>query len=74
MIVGCYTMDLYCDNADRKSEGFRKTCTEGWERSQYIGMSYSGCMRSAKKEGWRFRDGRFSYCPKCSAKKSKVQS
>lgn len=60
MIVGCYTMDLYCDASDHKSVATRRG---GW---QYTGETAGECKRKAKADGWKFhRDGEVS-CPECA--------
>jgi len=62
VIVGCYTMDLYCDcESDRHDHGEFP--------HQFIAHKYSQCKRQAQKEGWVFkRNGTDAVCPKCSRK------
>jgi hypothetical protein len=67
MIVGCYTLDLYCDRdnpdgytiADIPEHGFREF------PHQFTGHTEGVCMRDAKRRGWRFQDGK-AYCPRCA--------
>ena len=64
MIVGGYTLDLYCDD--------RRTCTgEGTE--QFGGETASECRRLARRDGWTFYDHmRKVRCPSCSAAASEA--
>lgn len=67
MIVGCYTVDLYCENA----EGVQATCSVGYGYKgppQYVGQTEGECLRAARADGWLFtRDRpRKAYCPKCA--------
>ncbi len=63
MIVGCYSMDLYCDGPH-----------EPWEISckfpdKYTGRTLASCRRQAVRDGWRFsRDNRV-LCPECVKEK-----
>ncbi|HDY0202957.1 hypothetical protein LHL13_12725 [Escherichia coli] len=47
-IAASYTMHLYCDC---------RQCTEGVypvpDFGEYIGTSWSGCAKEARKDGWR---------------------
>lgn len=45
MIVGCYSMDLYCDVKD----AFGCRAYPG----QFTGRTESECIRKARKAGWR---------------------
>ncbi len=72
MIVGCYSMDLYCDTAQED----RSKCRVGWEYNGppvYTGRTESECLREARKDGWLFtRDRpRKAYCPKCAKERRK---
>ena len=65
MIVGGYSMDLYCDKAG---------CNNGHRGSnmgevQYVGETRSECVREARRDGWRFsrsKSPKEAYCPECS--------
>lgn len=60
MIVGCYTLDLYCDREEGEPQhGFREF------PHQFTGHTEGDCMQDARARGWRFRDGA-AYCPKCA--------
>ncbi|EML8458992.1 hypothetical protein V9V29_004345, partial [Shigella dysenteriae] len=47
-IAASYTMHLYCDC---------RQCTDGKYQSpdfgEYIGTSWAGCAKEARKDGWR---------------------
>ena len=57
--VGCYTLDVYCDR--KKEYSFEHLWME-----TFGGETFSYCMRSAKKAGWKInaRD-RTATCPHC---------
>jgi len=62
MLVGCYTLDLYCDNAD---------CTDTRDGPwQYCAETGATCRREARDAGWIITDEK-QICPKCSGKKRK---
>lgn len=58
MIVGCYTLDLYCDfeNAEHPWNAFPK---------QFCGHTLGECKRAARKDGWTFHKDGNARCPKC---------
>lgn len=61
MIVGCYSLDLYCDTPN---------CREGMGRGwQFTGPTEARCMRKARDAGWKFskvRAARKAWCPACA--------
>ncbi len=64
MIVGAFTLDLYCDCCkpyERSPKSFRR----GPHPEQFVGQTERECMQAARKEGWTFRTG-FARCRKCS--------
>lgn len=68
MIVGCYTLDLYCD-----AEGCtnpRPHTSDGGRGplAQYTAETGGACRRDARRDGWRLRvrEGR-AICPQCPA-------
>lgn len=67
MIVGCYSVDLYCDNTEGKK------CPSPWSSFPwvYTGETQGECLRQARKAGWRFsrERPRKAYCPKCKRRK-----
>ena len=61
MIVGCYSMDLYCDREFCKAD-----LGTHWS---YTGQTEAECRRGARKAGWIFhRSGRVT-CPECKGGK-----
>lgn len=72
MIVGCYTLDLYCE-----TEGCPMSrCTRSGEDmrapASYNDELGSTCRRRARRDGWRLdlREGT-ALCPKCADEKRK---
>lgn len=65
MIVGCYTLDVYCESPvkicqDQRSPVFRYKCF-----GQFTGQTERECRAKAKRAGWVLRDGRVR-CPPCA--------
>lgn len=60
MIVGCYSLDLYCDG-----NGGGHVYNEF--PHFFVGKSASSCYRQARRAGWRLsiRSG-VAICPKCT--------
>jgi hypothetical protein len=72
VVVGCYSVELYCENAENDSDGKRGDCPDFWSSFPhvYTGETYGQCARQARRAGWVLtRDRRHAYCPKCSGKK-----
>ena len=69
MIVGCYSLDLYCDNEDAHKGEYPTFSFES------TGRSRAQCLRAAKRAGWavdiRKRTVR---CPKCKGKKLLIEA
>jgi hypothetical protein len=67
MIVGCYSMDLYCDKENCPVVADKDRY---WSvQAQFTGRTERGCLREARQDGWRFKviDGdRKAYCPTCA--------
>lgn len=62
MIVGCYTLDLYCDNdvSDHCRNVFSET---------YVGETFAECIREARSKGWIINPKKNkALCPECSGK------
>lgn len=58
MLVGCYTLDCYCD-CDNPLHEWREF------PRQFTGETRAECLRSARAHGWVFlKDGQ-AKCPKC---------
>jgi len=72
MEVGCYTLDLYCDNA----QGHAPLPVTFRNRDDYTysfsGETYRECKRKAKKAGWTWHRGGRLLCPLCSRMKMGV--
>jgi hypothetical protein len=66
-IVGCYTLDIYCDSPDHALVGNPN------EPAQFVARSAEGCRRQAQEAGWLIRkDGEgmnegtgVAVCPIC---------
>lgn len=71
MIVGGYTLDLYC-RYGRTSAGSGASDIHHLktpESAQFTGESFADCKKQAKRKGWRFvtRDGhKDTICPSCA--------
>lgn len=65
MIVGGYTMDLYCDNG-RPGDG-----THPWSMyekpTEFAGHNRAACVKQARDAGWIIDErNRRCYCPTCA--------
>jgi hypothetical protein len=81
MQVGCYSLDLYCDNdGDGKDFSYQTpdkpsflTDKHGhvWGEfpKNYTDELGSRCRRSARRAGWILKKDGTAICPKCSRKK-----
>lgn len=69
-VIGCYTLDLYCDTGD--GDGYGDTCPykprDGTSiQGEYTGQTEGQCIRDARRDGWRFnRDKTKAFCPRCN--------
>lgn len=55
MIVGCYILDLYCDNEPHYHAGLRIS-----------GKNANDCYRKARKSGWLIKMNKtIAICPNC---------
>lgn len=64
MIVGCYTLDLYCENQDDPRHKWNAFPV------QITGETFNGCAWKARKAGWMInRKTGICLCPLCSGKK-----
>ena len=67
MIVGGYTLDLYCDR-----EACQHRNDANWNPRQYTAELGSRCRSDARRDGWLLtRDGK-AYCPNCRANRVEV--
>ena len=70
MIVGCYSLDLYCNNQEGRSYEQDMLLHAHKEfPHQFVGRTFSACKRQAVKDGWRFSRNGNVYCPKCKGPK-----
>lgn len=67
MRVGCYTLDLYCDD-DTGSQLDTKHFDGSF--AQFTGHTESRCIKQARAKGWLL--GERDLCPLCSGKKVKA--
>lgn len=71
-IVGCYTLDLYCDNSNIPDG----KVTDGIHRYDEFPDSYSmelgsECRSLARKDGWLLKRNGDAICPKCNKRNRK---
>lgn len=61
MIVGCYTVHLYCDHPDAA----QYKCTE-WP-GEFTGQTERECLAEARKAGWKIGtpDNRYERVVRC---------
>lgn len=65
MIVGCYTLHLYCDFERDGKHGGVETYKIGWP-AEFTGKTESECLKEARKAGWRiFKAEGKAKCPRC---------
>lgn len=58
MIVGCYTMHLYCDGPRKHDYGTMPL--------ELVGETEGACFARARKHGWRIdKHVHKAYCPAC---------
>lgn len=64
MIVGCYCLDLYCDN---------KLCKDPrWDggHAEFTAEQGGDCRKQARSKGWSLNlTTNESFCPYCTGKK-----
>lgn len=67
MIVGCYTLDLYCDvPLDDWRHRVNTGYTRGYGVAQYTGKTGSGCRVQARYDGWKLDlAAGTATCPTC---------
>ena len=71
-IVGCYTLDLYCDKINIPDG----EATDGIHRYNEFPHTYydelgSICRSQARKDGWILKRNGNTICPKCNKRKIK---
>ncbi|TDW21051.1 hypothetical protein EV128_12220 [Rhizobium azibense] len=71
-VVGCYSMDLYCDTGGDPYGGDCPYRPYKGAQGQFTGRTERECLKTARSDGWTFReDATLAYCPKCSKLKTK---
>ena len=70
MIVGGYSLDLYCENwavpPDEVTDRCGHKCREDGVDS-FVGHNRAECVRAARRVGWRINFAKgTAYCPLCS--------
>jgi len=64
-VIGCYTLDLYCDACDERGVPSWKIAS-----AQYTADRREDTIRAARSEGWIVNENRNrAVCPVCSGKK-----
>lgn len=72
MIVGCYSIDLYCSNTEASSGETRFVCAMVTDRDSSGGFAQAGgpnerdCLKQLRARGWKLdlRNDRH-FCPAC---------
>ena len=67
MIIGGYTLDLYCDKAKIMHDPIH---TFDEFPHQFTGHTHSQCVKQARDKGWLL-GRKMDLCPKCSGKGSR---
>ena len=70
VMVGGYTLDLYCDNPKCKNHIDKKNLRYDGP-DQFTGETFSQCKRKAKKGGWVFSDDGTILCPRCAGRRER---
>ena len=71
-VIGCYTLDLYCDNYFSNALTPVRDTVHGFQEfpHQYTGETFGQCVKQARAHGWIVnRDKSHALCPKCSGKR-----
>lgn len=60
-IVGCYSLDLYCDNGGDQAHDWKVSFPH-----QFTGETASTCRKQARERGWKLDLVNYkAYCPRC---------
>lgn len=78
MIVGCYTVHLYCDFGKSVAYKSQNQTLHGGRpaylvnhRMEFTGPNLTACLKEAKKDGWRIYPAQGkAKCPSCVKAKS----
>ncbi len=73
MIVGCYTLDLYCDTPEcENGRAVHTSNSDGIASAPatFTAEHGSECRKDARRAGWRLelREG-LAWCPLCTGRK-----
>lgn len=64
-VVGCYSLDLYCDSGGGEYGDKCPNRPLNGPGAQYTGNTENECIRQARRHGWTFnRDKTKCYCSK----------
>ncbi len=67
MIVGGYTLDLYCDNEKPYPDGIHPF---KYFPQEFVGETRQECAKEARQVGWKLNfNKRTAICPICNNKK-----
>ena len=75
MIVGCYSLDLYCDNFDLMKDQVEDSYGHRYDEfpHQFTGYSRPECVRNARHRGWIVNiPANKAYCPGCVKKHRRI--
>ena len=67
MIIGCYVLDLYCDNDESIHPHLHDYSLPDLSRDTYTGYDRADCISQARKDGWVI-SGKRQICPYCKEK------
>lgn len=69
MIIGCYTLDLYCDYPSHtRAHGEFSGSPQG----QYTDEYGSRCRAEARRDGWILRSDGTAICPRCAKESNTI--
>ncbi len=71
MIIGCYSLDLYCDNHSRDKEIFNDAVGNKsvyhWKVWEYIAETGGRARQIARADGWKLNLQKgTAICPRCT--------
>ena len=64
MIVGCYTLHLYCDDPTHFARRNDRPWRESSLDAEFTGNTETDCKRQARAKGWKFKADECT-CPYC---------
>ena len=68
MIVGCYSMHLYCDKSSIAPGEVYDDLGHIYHEfpHEFSGRTEAECKKSARERGWKFTGAGEAHCPKCT--------